>query len=108
MPNFADLTLYKNTDVTLTVSVSGSVSGMGIQFQMLKRFDGVSGLVVKTMVSGTALGVSGITPISSGFRIAVNAAETSGMDEGSYPYRAEKTNSGSRTVIQEGWCLLYD
>lgn len=73
------------------------------------RFGGISGIIVKSVASGFAAGQSGFTYLNSGqgqFQVNFNSVDTSGMDYGNFAFAIERLDSGSRTVISEGYLML--
>ena len=104
-----DFPVTKNTDATVNVQLTPAtpIGGWSIQFQTMQHFGGVSGILTKSCASGFY--GSGITLLNSGtgaFQVTINAVETSGLAFGPYSYIAQRTDSGSRTVLAEGFLNL--
>lgn len=110
MPVLNDFAFTRYDDGILTMPMVPpvAVGGWNVQFKVQHRFGGISGLIVKSMASGFS-GVSGITVTNSGngvFNIALNSADTSGMEYGNYSFAVERLDSGSRTLLSEGYLIL--
>ena len=110
MPVQADFSMSKLEDGVLQINMTPAVpiGGWSILFQVVKRFGGTSGLIVKSAASGFN-GTSGITVTNSGngvFNVNIWSADTSGLQFGNYVYNATRTNSGFNTVLSEGVFLL--
>ena len=104
-----DYSFNVGEDLTLFYSGAAAIGGGTYRFQMMKRFQGGSGLIDCYSASGYN-GVSGFTITNSGGGLAsigIQSPWTSGLDPGSYAYDIQQINSGSRQVLQEGYCLLY-
>ncbi len=110
MPVLVDFSLSRPESATLTVSMTPAVpiGGWSIQFQALKRFGGISGLITKSVSSGFN-GLSGITVTNSGqgvFNISLYSSDTSGLSYGNYAYSNMRLDSGFITVLTEGYLQL--
>ena len=110
MPVIADFNLVRYEDGTLTISLSPPtpIGGANIRFLVQHHFGGISGLIQKSVASGYNA-VSGITVTNSGqgvFNVALRSVDTSGFEYGNYAYTTERLDSGSRTVISEGFMKL--
>lgn len=112
MPVLTDFDLNRYEDGLLVVNVNPAVpiGGWSIQFLAERRFGGSSGgLIVKSAASGYGGGASGITILSSGggqFRVQIDSADTSGRDPGDYAFSINRLDSGSRTLISQGYMRL--
>lgn len=111
MPVLVDMVSYRYEDAVLTVGLAPPVAigGWNIRYQVSHRFGGSSGLITKSAASGYGGGVSGITVTNSGqgiFNIAINGADTSGLEYGNYAYAIERLDSGNRSVLSEGHLQL--
>lgn len=109
MPRFADYAIVKLEDGILNVSMAPpvAISGWTLQFQLSKRAGSTSGLI-KSCASGFN-GVSGITVTDGSqgvFRMTLNSVDTSGVDFGNLFYNVTRLDSGSRTVLTEGYNLV--
>lgn len=112
---YQDYRVQRGTDTTLSVKLSGTsafsgqnISGQGFEFVVSHRLGNVSGFFTKSAASGYN-NVSGINVLhTSGktFDVSINAADTSGLCPGNHAYATGRTDSGSRTVLQEGFILL--
>ena len=110
MPVIADYSFVKFDDGTITVGLQNPtpIGGWDIRYVVTRRFDGSSGLIVKSVASGYN-GQSGITITDSGqgvFNIALNGIDTSGLNPGNYASKCERTNSGFHTTLTLGYLLL--
>ena len=110
MPVYSDFSFNQFADGTISVSLApaANIGNQNIRFQAFKRFGGISGLITKSCNSGFN-NVSGINITSSGegrFNISLRGADTSGLQLGNYAYAIERLDSGSRTVISEGYLIL--
>lgn len=111
MPVQADYSFVRMDDGTITVGLQEptNIAGWGIQFQVSKRFDGGSGLIVKSMASGFVNGQSGITMVNAAqgiFNINLNGVDTSGLQPGNYASKCERINSGFHTTLTVGYLIL--
>ena len=103
-----DFPLNRFEDGVFVVSMSPpqDISNWSLRFFMQHRFGGVSGLIQKYAASGYGGGVSGITITNSGqgvFNIAFRSVDTSGLEYGNYAYTVERTESGHRQILTEGY-----
>lgn len=114
MPINTDVTISRFEDGVLTVAMAPpvAVGGWAITFRVQKYFGGgsslASGLINKSVSSGLN-GASGITVTNSGqgvFAIDLRSVDTSGLQFGNYAYAVERTDSGNRTVLSQGYVLL--
>lgn len=108
MATQVDFSVVRYADGTLSVNIAPatSIAGWALRFEAQHRAGGLSGLITKVSASGYGGGQSGITVTDSGngrFNIAINGIDTSGLDPGSYSYSVQRTDSGSRTMISEGF-----
>ena len=108
---FTEFSLVEFSDGILTVALSPptAVGGWSMAFTVTNRFQGVSGLIQKTLASGYGAGQSGITVVDSGqgrFNIRIWGSDGSGqMDPGTYAMQFNRTDSGMVTPIAKGWFL---
>lgn len=108
-----DMPLAKFEDGILTVSLSPptAIGGWDIRFHSQKRFGTItSGAVIKSCSSGFGAGQSGITVVNSGqgiMNIRINEANTSGWEFGNYAATVQRFSSGFRTVLSQGFLILY-
>ena len=109
MPTIQDFVLsYENGNITLGLNPPVPIGGMTLQFSMYKRYGTIS-LVTKSMSSGY-YNVSGMNVLNSGqgiLQIQLNPQEVSGFDQGAYFYQVKRTDSGSATIMAEGYRLLF-
>lgn len=111
MPALQDFTIAKNEDGTLTISTAPpvAVGGWEVEFNLSKRFGSDTPYIRKSAASGYYAGQSGITvanPVQGVFNVRLNSVNTSGLEFGNYAYAFSRLNSGSRTVLSEGYMLL--
>ncbi len=107
MPIFGNfsLTLMEAGNVRVGINPPVPIGGMTLQFQVLKRFGGGSGLIIKNVSSGLNA-LSGITITDSGIgtmNIGIKASDTSGWDYGLYTYSVNRLDSGFQTCLAEGF-----
>lgn len=100
--------LQRSEDVTLQVSMvpPTNIAGWNIQFLSQLHFGGLSGLITKSCASGYGGGQSGITVINSGqgqFNISIASQDTSGFQFAPYSYCTTRLDSGSVSVLNEGF-----
>lgn len=112
MPILFDMPLVKFEDGILTVALNPptAIGGWDIEFRVQKRFGQSSGLIIKQAMSGYITGQSGITFVNSGngtIDINVNQPDTSGLEFGNYAASVRRMNSGSRSVLSQGFLVLY-
>lgn len=110
MPVVIDFTIGQGEDANITIAMAPpqAIGGWSIAFDTYLRFGGSSGLIHKTCASGFN-GVSGITVLNSGvgiFRVAIRAADISGWESRNYAYQATRTNSGSVSILTQGFLSL--
>lgn len=110
MAVLTDFSLARYEDGILTISMAPPVAigAWDIRFRVQKRFGGTSGLITKSITSGFN-GSSGITITNSGqgqFNVAINSRDTSGLEYGNYAFSTERFESGSRTILSEGYLQL--
>ena len=108
MPVYSNISLVQYEARTLAITVSGGMSGMSgaaVVFQARARWQGESGLIVKSMNSGFITAESGITLTSmpSGtLTLTFNTADTSGLISRGFTWDLVRTTSG-RTVTNAGY-----
>lgn len=110
MPVLADFPLARYEDGLLTISLAPAapIGAWNIQFLVQHRFGGLSGLILASVSSGFN-GQSGITITNSGegvFNVRIPGIATSGWNYGNYAFAVTRLDSGSRTVLSEGYLLL--
>lgn len=110
MPTLQDFSLCQLEDATVQVNLAPptNINNFDLRFTMLPRFGGVSGLIQLTCGSGYN-GVSGINitnPSQGQFQMSFKSIYTSGLDSKNYAYLVDRTTSGSRTVLTEGYVSL--
>lgn len=106
-----DYSLVRFEDGTIQVGMQPpvNISAWNLQFQLLRRFGGVSGLITKSAASGFGGGQSGITIMSSGqgtFSVQIRSQDTSGLDPGVYAYGIQRLDSGFQTTLVKGYFNL--
>ena len=106
----ADFSFSKFEDGTLTVTLVPPVplGGQSIEFNLTKRFGSDSALLTKSLASGFN-NVSGLNLINSGagiFTTKFDSVDTSGLAFGNYAGTFKRTNSGSVTILSEGYLIL--
>ena len=111
MPVIQDIgPVCRATDATVTVAIDPPVliSGFALQFQVMHRFGGISGLINKYAASGfnNVSGINVTNAANGQFTVSIGATDTSGLDYGNFAYRALRTTSGSQTVLSEGFLVL--
>lgn len=110
MPVIVNITISRYEDAVLTIGLEPPtpVGGHTIQFQTLRAFGGVSGLINKYVASGLN-NQSGINITNSGqgiFNVRINELDTSGWNYGNYAYQVKRLDSGFATVYTEGFINL--
>lgn len=110
-----DFRCIRGEDQVLVVNLVNAqpIGGWTVQFQVGKRLGWSSGLITKSAASGyggaSGSPVSGIAITNSGLgelQIRLTPADTSGLDDGSYPFILERTDSGYATVLTQGFLVL--
>ena len=106
----ADFSVVKFSDSILTINLIPAVpiGGWSLRFEAQHRPGGISGLITKSSASGFGGSnhPSGITITNSGngqFNVYIDGVNTSGLDYGAYAYSVQRMDSGSRTLISEGF-----
>lgn len=107
MPVISDIPQVQYSDGLLTISLEPptAIGGHTIQFDVMKRFGNVSGLVRKSVSSGFNA-VSGITVTNSGegvLQISLYESELSGTPYGNLAFQLRRMDSGMATVLSEGY-----
>lgn len=110
MPIISDFGLGQQEDGTLSIGLTPPtvISGWSLRFFVTKRFGGVSGLIQAYAASGFN-NVSGINVVNGQqgiFQVSIPSVATSGMDAGNLSYTIARLDSGSRTILSEGYILL--
>ena len=110
MPVIFDYPLTQHSDGVVTIGLENPVAigGWNIRTTVLKRFGGVSGIIVRSTASGIASGASGMAILNSGqgtFAVEIRSADFSGRDYGAYAMVVERLDSGHRTMLCEGSLL---
>ena len=111
MPSLADFSFSRgeNFDLVVNISPPTPIGNWELSFNVGKRFGGDGDLINCYAGSGTPNGSSGITIQNSGagiFSIAINPANTSGLDYGNYAYWIEKSPPGNTIITSEGFLKL--
>lgn len=112
MPNVADINLAQYADGVITIAMTPpvAVGGWSVKFTMARRFSSDSGICFRYGASGFGGGESGVTVLDSGlgrFRVkAPSPEETSGLEPGNFAIQFERTDSGSRTVLSQGYEVM--
>jgi hypothetical protein len=111
MPREGNFALVKYEDGTLVVTMAPplSVANWSVKAQISKRYDALSGVIIKSCASGFDE-VSGITTLNAGngqFAVRFNSPDTSGLTPGNYAYSVQRMDSGQRTVLAEGYFVVY-
>lgn len=109
MPVEIDFRLSKFEDITITIPLAPPtpIGGWEVKLSVAHRFGG-SGLIQKSMASGR-YNVSGMNIVNSGAGIMsakFYTSDTSGLAYGNYAYQCERLDSGSRTVLTQGFMML--
>jgi anti-sigma factor RsiW len=109
MPIQCDFNFSRYEDGVLSISMRPPVSigAWNLLFSLSKRFGGEP-TINKYAASGFS-NVSGIAVVNSGqgtFSVTINSVDTSGLEYGNYAFQAIRTDSGSRTVLSEGYLVL--
>lgn len=107
MPVIGDFAWVRYDDGVLTLGLipPTPVGGQTVQFQVMKRFGGVSGIFTRSVASGFN-GASGITITDSGqgiMQIQIRSADTSGLEYGNIAFMADRLDSGYQTRYAEGY-----
>lgn len=110
MPIQVQAPLIRMEDGLLVIQLAPSIAigGQSWQFELMNRFGGVSGRIVKNMASGFLVS-SGMNITNSGIGIMtvqVNSQDTSGLPYGNYVFAVTRLDSGNRTAATEGYLLL--
>ena len=118
MPIFTNFSIVKMEDGVLTVQLVNPVpiGGWSITAAFSKRLGGdpwvykymASGLSNGT--SGNPYGASGITIVNSGtgvFQVRLDAADTSGLNSQNIAFDINRTDSGHRTCIAQGYESIF-
>lgn len=104
------LVRYEDGVVNFGMDPPQAVGGWGVTFTVTKRFGSDAAIMTKSMASGF-VGVSGITMVNSGqgqFNINIWEADTSGLQPGNYACRIDRTDSGNKTLLTQGYLLLRE
>ena len=112
MPVSTNIQVYPNSDFTIQTQVVPIVpiGSWNIQFQVMKRFFGVSGLITLSTASGYSNYNSGMSIINSGtgiFAAKVSGGALSGWNGGAYSFSFSRQGSGVASLISEGY-LVYN
>lgn len=110
MPARGEFRFTRGEDVTLLIPLDtpSPLGGKPLEFQVLNRFGGASGLIVKTCNSGFN-GVSGLAVVNSGqgqLQADIWSPDTSGWVPKSYVYQVDDLSSGVRSRISEGFLVV--
>ena len=102
------LARYEDGILHIDMTPPTNIGGWSLRFQLMNRYDGVSGIIKRYSASGYD-GLSGITLTNSGtgsFNIQLYGKDMSGLDVKNYSYVVERLTSGSRTVLAEGYLSM--
>ena len=104
----ADLPIARFQDGILNVDVEPSVAigGWTIQFKVTGRHGFMSGAKILKSVASGYNDSSGINVTNSGngqFQVRIFGSETSGLNYGAYAMQVERIDSGSQTVLVQGY-----
>lgn len=108
MPVYSNISLVQYEARTVAITVSGGMSGMSgavVVFQARARWQGESGLIVKSLASGYIAAESGLTLTNSNsgtVTISFATADTSGLISRGFVWDLTRTTSG-RTVTNAGY-----
>lgn len=105
MSTLMDFQMGRQEDYTLVIQMTPPtpIVGWTLQFSMMKRFGGVSGLFPpKTIGSGIIINNSNLGI----FSVGINSVDTSGIEYGNYAYLAQRLDSGQQTNLSEGYGLI--
>ncbi len=110
MPVYADFPIVQQEDMRVSLNMNPPVpiGQWTIQFQVQRRFGGISGIMFASVASGFN-GMSGITIIDSGqgqMVVTIPSVVTSGMNPGPKAFAGNRIDSGFHTCIVEGFLLL--
>ena len=110
MPIQVEATQVRMEDGLLVISLVPPIpiGGQSWQFEVLNRFGGVSGRIIKSMASGH-YNVSGMNIVNSGqgvMNVAINSVDTSGLQWGNYAFTVTRLDSGNRQAATEGFLKI--
>ncbi len=110
MPVLADFSMVKFEDGILTLELAPpiAIGGMLLNFNLFKRF-GSSEYIAQRWVGSGLNNQSGINITSSGqgrMNISLWENDSSGLEFGNYAFNIKRLDSGSRTVLTEGYLVL--
>lgn len=111
MPVLADFKFSRYTDGLLTLSVEPPtpIAGWSVEMNVQRNFGGVSGVMPTKSYASGYWGVSGIAILNSGagiMQIKIDASDTSGLEYGNYAGQIVRVDSGSRTILSEGYLMV--
>lgn len=104
MATFANFTLYKDTDATLTDTLDPAVNitGWALECSVRKQYGGTE-LISKTTGAGTIT----ITDATNGvFTVAFYDTDTEDLEPGAYIYNILRTDAGSEAILSSGFINL--
>lgn len=112
MPQYSDTRMIFQEDVldTFVMSPPQPIGGWTVEARISKRFGiGASGIIVMSAASGYGGGASGITITDSGagkMTFPINSPATSGWQPGPYATTISRLDSGSVSVLYQGFLLI--
>lgn len=101
------LAVNEDASVTIPLTPPTAIGGWDLRFQVGPRPGFVSGYLTRSTASGFN-NVSGVNIVNSGagiFEVDLRSSDFSGLDQGAFWWQAERLDSGSRTVLANGWLL---
>ena len=95
MATFGDFTVFKDTDVTLTVTLSPvvDITGWTLSMVVRKQYGATAAMTIAGVITGATTGV---------FTFAIADTDTENLDTGAYVYDVLRTTAGSETVLASG------
>ncbi len=110
MPSYSDFHLDKLENGNLTIGLASptNISGWTLELALMKRFGSDNPVATKFCASGFD-GVSGITVLDGNtgiVRCKIDSIDTSGLNYRPIAYSLTRLDSGFRTDIAQGYCLL--
>ncbi len=103
MSNFENFRVHRGEDGLYSGSAQRTITGFTINLEVRHRFDGASGLILNSTLSGNIT----ITGGPSGkFTSLISASNTAGLPFGAHAFQARRVDSGSVLVLTEGYMNL--
>jgi hypothetical protein len=110
MPIIVDWSRVHFDDGTVTIGIQPPVnlSGMGLRFNLMKRFEGISGIYQAFAGSGfnNVSGINVTDAIDSYFQVFVPGIVLSGLNPIPLAYNVVRTDSGFHTELDAGYVLM--